>query len=360
MMNDRFYMKRALALARKGLGRTSPNPVVGCVIVGKGGVIAEGWHQACGTDHAEAAALKKAGVKARGAVMYVTLEPCAHWGRTPPCVDAILSAGIRKVVVAMIDPDKRTCGKSVRKLVSAGVEVVTGICEEEAREINAPFIKYQTMKMPFVTAKTAQTLDGRIATRTGDSKWITSDEARAFSRNVRNGFDAILAGIDTVLADDPVLDAPAKRIIKVVVDSRLRISVKAKLFKGTDPGQVIVAVTKKAPLVKARRLESLGASVIFCPEKGGRVDLEWLFKELAKREITSILVEGGAAVIGSALKAGLVDEWQVYISPKVIGDDRARASVTGLDVLKVKDAFAFRIAKVGKIGPDVLLTMRRS
>ncbi|MBF0593523.1 MAG: bifunctional diaminohydroxyphosphoribosylaminopyrimidine deaminase/5-amino-6-(5-phosphoribosylamino)uracil reductase RibD [Candidatus Omnitrophica bacterium] len=358
MPDDILYMRRALQLAGKGRGLVSPNPMVGCVIVKAGNVIAEGWHKACGQDHAEVDALKQAGAKASGATVYITLEPCAHWGRTPPCVDALIEAGVRRVVIAMTDPNPLTNGKSVEKLNEAGIKTTVGVCQDDARAMNAAFIKHMTLKMPFVVAKTAQTLDGKIGGRTGDSRWITSVEARAFARNRRNEFDAILVGKNTVLADDPGLDAPGKDIKKIVLDSRLVISERAKLFGGTESGQVILATTVKAPQAKIRRLLKRGVSVIVCPEKDGRIDLKALFKELAKKEISSILIEGGAAVIGSALKAGLVDELNVYIAPKILGDEKARSSVVGLDILKVTQAKVFRVSAVERLGMDLFLTLK--
>ncbi len=357
MPNDFLYMQRAITLAKKGLGQTSPNPMVGCVIVKAGKVIAEGWHARYGGDHAEVAALKKAGMKARGATMYVTLEPCTHWGKTPPCLKAVLDAGIKRVVVAMKDPNLVNHGRSLQALGARGVHVVFGICEEEAKALNAAFTKFITKKLPFVVAKTAQTLDGKIATRTGDSKWITSDAERAFARKKRNEFDAILVGINTVLLDDPGLNAPSKKLIKIILDSRLRLPENAKLLKGTLPGQVIVATTKKAPKAKAARLRKHGVDVLVCPERSGQVDMKWLFKALAKRKIACILIEGGAGVVGSAMRVGLVDKYHIYIAPKLIGDAQARSSVVGLDVLKVARAKKFEIEKVERIGTDVFLEL---
>ncbi|MBF0387459.1 MAG: bifunctional diaminohydroxyphosphoribosylaminopyrimidine deaminase/5-amino-6-(5-phosphoribosylamino)uracil reductase RibD [Candidatus Omnitrophica bacterium] len=358
MPDDILYMRRALRLAAKGLGKVAPNPLVGCVIVKHGKIIADGWHKEYGREHAEVVALKQAGAKAKGAVMYVTLEPCAHWGHTPPCVEAVLAAGLKKVVIAMVDPNRLTRGKSVKKLRAAGVEVIMGVGELEARELNAGFIKYISRRMPYVTAKTAQTLDGRIAARSGDSKWITSSAAREISREKRNNFAAILVGVGTVLADDPGLDAPAKPIIKIVVDSGLRTPEKARLFHGTVAGQVILAVTDKAPKAKICRLERRGVVVICCPKKEGKVDLVFLFKALASRYISSILIEGGAAVIGSALKAGLVDELNIYLAPRILGDDQARASVSGLEALNVAQARNFCFTKVERIGSDLFLILK--
>lgn len=351
------FMRRALTLAVKGKGRTSPNPMVGCVIVKGGRVISEGWHKFCGGDHAEVVALKRAGKKARGATMYVTLEPCSHWGRTPPCVEAIIKAGIKKVVVAMIDPNPVNNGKSLMLLRKAGLDVVTGICRETAGELNAVFFKYITRRLPFVVAKSAQTLDGKIATRSGDSKWITSQETREYAKRKRNAFDAILVGVETILSDDPVLDAPAKLIRKVIVDSRLRTPAKARILKASGPAQVIIATTKRARRSSREVLERAGARVVVCPAKEGRVDLKWLFKELAKEGIASILIEGGATVIGSALRAGLIDRLHVYIAPKIVGDERAKSAVARLDVMEIAKAFQFEIGAVHRIGKDVFLEL---
>ena len=356
---DEKFMRRALSLAWKGKGRTLPNPMVGCVIVKAGRVMAEGWHKFCGGDHAEIVALKQAGVKAKGATMYVTLEPCSHWGRTPPCVEAMRKAGIKKVVVATVDPNPVNNGKSLKILKRHGIKVVLGVLGQEARTMNAPFIKFITKKMPFVVAKSAQTLDGKIATRRGDSKWITSEKARAYARRKRDEFDAILVGINTVLADNPRLTAPTKILRKIVVDSRLRTPESAKLFAGSVPGQVILAVTRKAPAARFARLEKRGARIIVCPEKNGKVDLKWLFKDLAKVGIASILVEGGAAVIGSAFKERLVDSLHVYIAPRIIGDGKAQGAVTGLDIDKVSASLSFSIRYSRLIGKDLFIEADR-
>lgn len=358
MPDDTRFMLRALELAKQGRGKVSPNPMVGCVIVKQGRIIAEGWHERYGGDHAETSALKKAGAGAKGAVMYVTLEPCAHWGKTPPCSDAVLAAGIRKVVIAMVDPNPLTRGKSVRRLRRAGVTVEVGVCGDDALALNRSFTKYISGGTPFTVAKTAQTLDGRIATRRGESKWITSGEARAYARARRDEFDAIMVGIGTVLADDPTLDAPGKRIRKIVLDSRLRLPEDAGLLKGALPGQVLVAVTRNAASAKARRLEKRGVCVMLCPEKDGRVDLGRLFSRLAGERITSVLLEGGAELIGSALKAGLVDELNVYIAPLILGDIKARSSVVGLNILDVAKAKAFHLTSMEQLGRDILLKLK--
>ncbi|MBF0485766.1 MAG: bifunctional diaminohydroxyphosphoribosylaminopyrimidine deaminase/5-amino-6-(5-phosphoribosylamino)uracil reductase RibD [Candidatus Omnitrophica bacterium] len=353
--DDIHYMNRAIGLALRAQGKTSPNPLVGCVIVKNKRTIAEGWHKVCGGDHAEVDALKKAGPKAKGAVMYVTLEPCSHCGRTPPCVDAIVRAGIRKVVVAMKDPNPVNNGKSLKILEKKGVDVVCGILEKKSRDMNQPFIKYITTHMPFVVAKTAQTLDGKIATATGDSKWITREAARVSARARRNDFDAILVGVNTVLKDDPGLNAPSKRLKKVVVDSTLKTPLNARIFKGVRPGDVIVATTPRASKTKIVRLQKKGVVVIMTGLKRGQVDLKRLFKELAKKEITSILIEGGARVVSSALKEGLVDRLHIYIAPRIMGDNKALGSFIGWDVRKVKDALKFKIRSVEPIGGDLFV-----
>jgi diaminohydroxyphosphoribosylaminopyrimidine deaminase/5-amino-6-(5-phosphoribosylamino)uracil reductase len=358
MTNDIKFMQRALTIAKRGLGRTSPNPLVGCVIVKKGKVIAEGWHKRFGTHHAEVDALRKAGLRAKGATMYVTLEPCSHWGKTPPCLKAVLDAGIKRVVVAMKDPNPVNNGRSLQALGAKGVQVECGVCEGKAKDMNAPFTKFITKELPYVVAKTAQTLDGKIATRTGDSKWISSFDERRSSKNRREEFDAILVGINTVLLDDPRLNAPFKRLRKVILDSRLRIPENARLFRGTLPGQVIIATTKKAPVAKAARLRKAGVEIIVCSNLMGRVDLKRLFKELAKQKIASILIEGGAATVGAALQAGLVDKYRVYIAAKLLGDERARSSVVGLDISKVAQAKKFSIETIERIGPDVFMELK--
>lgn len=357
MGHDVVFMKRAIALAGKAQGKTSPNPVVGCVIVKDGQVIAEGWHKRCGGDHAEVMALKKAGAQARGAAMYVTLEPCSHWGRTPPCVEAVMNAGIKKVVVAMTDPNPVNDGKSLRILKKNGVTVVSGVCEREARDMNRPFIKYITKKMPFIVAKIAQSLDGKTAMRPGFSPWITAEETRLWAKKKRDQFDAILVGVNTVIEDDPELNAPSKRLKKIVVDSRLRIPEQARILKGAGVQDVIIATTSDAPQAKLKRLIKRGIQVLIMPQKGGRVALKSLFKELAKIEIASILVEGGAVVVGSALKEKLVDKLHLYLAPKVIGEAKAKGDLDGLHIQKLARALKFEITDIQRIGPDAFIEL---
>ncbi len=360
------YMQRAFTLALKGQGTTLPNPMVGAVLVKAGKVIAEGWHVRCGADHAEAMAISKAGVKAKGCELYVTLEPCSHTGRTPPCTEAIIKAGIRQVYVGVLDPNSKMNGKSVALLRKAGIVVEVGFLQDELTQMNEAFNKYITTGMPWVVAKTAQTLDGKVATLKGESKWITSDATREFSRQLRSRYNGIVVGINTVLADDPCLIVgdnnlsfpkalvgnPIKNIKKIIIDSKLRISLKARLFKETTPQDVIVVTTAQASVTKLRSLKKQ-AQVLVAPAKGGQVDLHWAFKALAKQEIAAILLEGGPTLIGSALKASLVDKMHIYIAPQIMGE--GLPSIRGLKVNSLAQTVKLKDVSLGTIGNDVFI-----
>ena len=350
-------MQMALDFAAKGKGHTSPNPMVGAVIAKGDRVIAAGWHQRCGADHAEIVALKKAGTRARGAKLYVTLEPCFHYGRTPPCVDKVIDSGIREVAIAMADPNPLTRGKSIAKLRRAGIKVKVGILRPQAEQLNEVFVKYIRSKMPFVAAKCAQTLDGKIATVTGESQWITSSKTRDYARRIRDEFDAICAGVNTVLRDDPRLNGvkKTKRLKKIILDSSLKTSLKARLFKGVWPADCIIAVTREAPPAKIKQFQNKGVRVIICPAKDGHVDLKCLLKALAKEEITSILMEGGARVIGSALKSKLVDKLYIYVAPQIIGDQDALSSIVGVDTVNIGRSIRLKDLTSRNIGQDILL-----
>jgi len=340
-------MDRAYELALQGWGRTSPNPMVGAVVVKSGKVIAEGWHAFCGGPHAEIVAIAKAGKKAKGADLYVTLEPCTHFGRTPPCTDAIIKAGIKRVFVGVKDPSRRMNGRSIQLLRRAGISVQAGFLQPELTRLNEAFNKYITTGMPFVTTKTAQTLDGKIAAVTGESKWITSRQARDYARGLRFGFDAILVGINTVLKDDPLLDAaPRKRIKKIILDVHLRTPAKARLFKGTRAEDVLIFTASGAN-------KGLKATVITAPVKDRRIDLKWAMGYLGRNAVTNVLIEGGAHVIGHALKDGLVDKMMVYTAPVVMGE--GLQAIRGLRVEKLSQALRLRDVSVGRIGGDILL-----
>ena len=356
-MTHTDYIKIAMDLALKARGQTSPNPLVGALLVKGGKIIAQGFHRRCGADHAEAAAIKKAGRRTKGASLYVTLEPCSHYGRTPPCVDLIIKSGIQKIFVGMKDPNPLMNGKSIRLLKRAGLEVKVGFLKNELKKMNESFIKYIQHKLPFVVAKFAQTLDGKIATAQGQSKWITAKEARDYGHRLRDGFDAILVGINTVLKDNPFLNAKgkSKRIKKIILDTRLQLPLKANVFKDVKPGDVIVATTTKADQRKLELLNSKNVQVMVCPFYEGRVDLQWLFKELAKMEIASILIEGGGTMIGAALKEKLVDKMMVFIAPKIMGDQKAVSSISGFQPADVNHLPRLKDLTYRKIGDDLLM-----
>lgn len=356
MIKDLDYMKMAYELAKKGMGRTSPNPMVGAVIVKGRRMVGAGWHQRRGGEHAEITALKKAGAQARGAKLYVTLEPCGHFGRTPPCVDRIIAAGISKVYVGMIDPNPLMEGKSIQRLRKAGITVEVGLLKEQLTKLNEVFVKYITSGRPFTVAKSAQTLDGKIATVTGESKWITSEKSRKFSHELRNYFDAIMVGINTVLKDDPMLNPARKsqKIKKIILDSTLRTPLNARLFQGTEKSSVLIATTAKASRRKIDLLSNK-ATVLVCPSKGGHVDLQWLWKDLGQREISSLLIEGGARVIGRALKRNLVDKLFIFIAPKIVGDQEALSSIDGLQTTDINQLVRLNNLTVYKIDQDIFI-----
>jgi diaminohydroxyphosphoribosylaminopyrimidine deaminase / 5-amino-6-(5-phosphoribosylamino)uracil reductase len=357
-MIDSDYMRKALHLALKGRGKTSPNPMVGSILVKGNKIISEGWHHRCGAEHAEHIALNKAGQLAKGARLYVTLEPCCHYGRTPPCVDQIIKKGIKEIIIGMRDPNPLTHGKTIAKLRRSGIKTKVGILNKELEQMNESFIKFMKFKMPFVVAKSAQSLDGKIATVSGQSQWITSRKTRDFARRTRDEFDAILVGINTVIKDNPRLNGhrKTKRLKKIIVDTSLKIYPKAKLFRGAQPADCIIATTKKAPNAKIKLFQSKGVHVIVCPQRRGQVHLKWLFKELAKREITSILMEGGAQVIGDALNENLVDKMHVYVAPKIMGDQNALSSIAGVRTRNVNEAIQLRNLTLEKIDEDILIT----
>ena len=349
------YMQLAFELAQKGWGRTSPNPMVGAVLVKSGQIVAQGWHKRCGGAHAEAEAIKKAGAKARGATLYVTLEPCSHYGRTPPCTEAIIKAGIKKVVIGVWDPNPLTHSKSAGILRKAGIQVESGFLQSELTQLNESFNKYITKRMPFVVAKTAQTMDGKIAASTGHSQWITSSKARAWAHQMRFGFDAILVGINTVLQDNPRLNSePRKPIKKIILDSALKTPLSARLFEGTGSQDVIIVTTAKSDPAKRKQLVKK-AQILVAPNKGRHVDMIWTFKELAKREIASVLIEGGSMVIGRALKNKLVDKYYCVIAPKIMGDENALDSIRGFHLKSVGETLKLGNVFVGKLGEDILI-----
>lgn len=360
---DIEYMRRAMELAERGVGFTNPNPVVGAVIVKGGKVIGEGWHERYGEWHAERNALKNCTGNVRGATMYVTLEPCCHHGKTPPCTEAIIEHGISRVVIGMEDPNPLVGGKGIARLKAAGIEVECGVEEEALREQNRVFLKYIATKRPWIAMKTAMTLDGKIATRTGDSKWITGTEARVFVHELRHRFMGILVGIGTVVADDPLLNCRiegrgVRQPIRVVVDSSARLGLDTQLVKTAGEYRTIVACTRFADNGKVKVLQEAGVEVWICEEQEGLVSMDNLLERLGQAGIDSILLEGGGSLNYSFLAGGFVDEVYAFIAPKIVGGMNAKTPVEGMGVEKMTDAVNLELVNVLNMGEDVLLKLK--
>lgn len=355
-MGDREYMRLALELAVKARGRTSPNPMVGAVVVRDGAIIGRGFHPRAGEPHAEVFALTAAGEAAKGATMYVSLEPCCHQGRTGPCTEALIRAGVDRVVVAMRDPNPQVGGKGIARLREAGIEVVEGVLEQEARRLNEVFVKYMTRRLPFIVLKAAVSLDGKIAAHTGDSRWITGAEAREYGHRLRDAYDAILVGAGTVRKDDPSLTTRlpegGRDPVRVVLDSRGRISPSARIFRQESKAPTVVAVTAQAKDADLRTLEAAGGLIIVAG-KGPRVDLPLLMRELAQREITSVLVEGGGEVHASFLAEGLPDKLVWFVAPKIIGGKEAPGPVGGAGIARMAEAPVLEEVTVRRMGQDI-------
>ncbi|MCX6002917.1 MAG: bifunctional diaminohydroxyphosphoribosylaminopyrimidine deaminase/5-amino-6-(5-phosphoribosylamino)uracil reductase RibD [Chloroflexi bacterium] len=356
------YMERALSLAELALGQVSPNPAVGAVIVGDGEVVGQGYTQPPGSAHAEVMALRDAGERANGAVMYVTMEPCCHYGRTPPCTQAVIAAGVKEVHVAMIDPNPMVAGKGLKELEKAGVRVFLGEHAEEAGEINEAYIKFITTGRPFVIAKFAMSLDGKISTRDGDSKWISSDESRRYVHHLRYTMDAVMVGVNTVLADNPRLTSRCsfrggmakKQPLRVILDVTGRAPVTARIFN--EPGKVLLAVGEKVLTSRKRAYTNVDTEVLDFPAKRGRIALEELLAMLGQRRVTSVLVEGGATLLGSFFDQGLVDKVIVFIAPIIIGGQKARTAVGGKGVDKVVHSLKLERIKIGRFDDDTMIT----
>jgi diaminohydroxyphosphoribosylaminopyrimidine deaminase/5-amino-6-(5-phosphoribosylamino)uracil reductase len=355
---DERFMRRALALARKGEGSVSPNPLVGAVIVRNGRIIAEGFHHCCGENHAEIDAIRNATEAIAGATFYITLEPCSHHGRTPPCVEALIAHRPVRVVVGAVDPNPLVSGKGIEALRQNGIETEVGVLEEACRESNRVFFKYIRTGLPYVTLKFAQTLDGRIAAASGHSRWISSPPSLRFAHRLRAVHDAILVGAGTVLTDNPELTCRLVRgrdPLRIVVDSRLRLSPDATVF--SDGKRTLAAATRHAPAERRRLLEKKGIEVMEIGEDpAGRVDLRELLTLLGKREISSLLVEGGAAVATSFLKENLADRLIVILAPKIVGE--GINAIGDLGIRQMDDALGFSFQRVTRRGPDLILDAR--
>jgi len=326
-------MRRALALARRGEGSVEPNPMVGCVIVRRGRVIGEGWHRRFGGPHAEVEALRRCSTSPRGATCYVTLEPCCHFGKTPPCTDALIQAGIARVVAATADPFPPVAGGGVKRLQAAGVRVEIGVLEDEARALNAPYFKRMATGRPWVILKWAQSIDGKIATRTGNSKWISSLPSRHLAHALRGRVDAVIVGVNTVLADDPELTcrlAPMRRrAVRVVLDSRLRMPSGAKLVRTAREAPTLIITTAAAPRSRRKRLESAGCEVCVVRREGRGVSPAAVLDELGRRAMTNVMIEGGGEVLASFFDADLADEAVVFVAPLLIGGAGAPGPLNG-------------------------------
>lgn len=354
----RTFMARALALAERGLGLAAPNPMVGAVVVADGVVVGEGWHEGPGTPHAEVLALRGAGPRARGGTLYVTMEPCTHHGRTPPCAPLVASSGVREVVVATRDPNPLVDGGGVRFLREAGLRVVEGVLERQARELTLGFAKHVRTGLPFVVLKLAASLDGRTAARDGSSRWITGSAARRDGHRLRAASGAVVVGAGTVAADDPALTVRldgyrGRQPLRVVVDGRGRTPPAARVFDGAAPA--LVATTRAAPPAVRAAWERAGAEVLLLeePEEEGRVSLRGLVEVLGKREVQQVLLEGGPTLAWSAVRAGLVDRLVLYVAPKLIGGAGAAGLLGGEGVVSVSEALPVSVVDVSWVGGDL-------
>jgi diaminohydroxyphosphoribosylaminopyrimidine deaminase/5-amino-6-(5-phosphoribosylamino)uracil reductase len=360
MNTDELYMRQALNLARRGLGKTSPNPMVGAVIVKNGRVISRGYHHAFGRDHAEVDALKRAKGSVAGATLYVTLEPCRHFGKTPPCTDIIIKKKIARVVIGMLDPDPRMQGESVKLLNKHHIKTTIGVLESDCRALNEKYIKQRITGAPFVTLKWAQTLDGRIATAKGSSRWIACPESLKLAHRLRAVNDAILVGVSTVIKDNPELTTrlvKGRNPLRVILDSRLRIPLNAKILQNQGKAKTLVVTTSRASKSKLAALQKMGIEVLVTPpDKKGRVDLSRLLKALGDREITSLLVEGGSEVITSFLRLNLADRLVVIIAPKILG--KGTDAVRDLHITDLAKSHHLTFEKFYKSGVDIVVEGR--
>lgn len=363
MNSDHAFMARALELARKGLYSTHPNPRVGCVIVKDGRIIGEGWHAKAGEPHAEVHALRQAGERARGATAYVTLEPCSHHGRTPPCADALVTAGVARVVAAMQDPNPQVAGSGLRRLAEAGIEVLSGVLEAEARALNAGFIKRMESGLPFVRVKLAMSLDGRTAMASGESKWITGSAARSAVQRLRARSSVVLTGADTVLSDDARLTVRNEELglgaelsalalgcppLRVLIDGRLRVPLDVPFFQA---GTALVATCAAA--TARDRYQAEGHELLAVPSSNGHVDLRKLLVELASRGVNEVLVEAGPRLAGAFARLGLVDEYQIFMAPKLLGS--TARPLMDLPLARMDEAPALKVVDMRAVGEDWLI-----
>ena len=388
---DIEYMHRAIALAKKGAGFVNPNPMVGCVVVKDGEIIAEGYHEYYGGFHAERNALTNCNSDCNGATLYVTLEPCCHYGKTPPCTEIIIEKGIKKVVVGLLDPNPLVAGKGIKILEDAGIEVVTGVEVDKIKELNKVFLKYIKTKRPYVLLKTAMTLDGKIASYTGDSKWITNEKSRQLVHKLRSEMMGIVAGIGTVKADDPMLNCRIEgqqstdnsqqslttkvhQPIRIIVDTKASISLDSNIVKTANEYRTILAIGRDVTPVASKKqecrdvtlvasdkvemLKSLNVEILYCDEKDGHVDINDLMIKLGQKGIDSLLLEGGATLNAAFLQAGCVDEVYAFIAPKIIGGEHSKSPVGGQGIELMKDAIMLKDIKIETFDNDILIKCR--
>lgn len=358
---DEEFMQRALDLATLATGRTNPNPMVGAVIVKDNRIIGEGYHHKAGTPHAEVHALKAAGDNSREATVYVSLEPCSHFGKTPPCADALIKAGVKRVVIAMVDPNPKVAGQGIKRLKNAGVEVEVGVLEKQARRINEVFLKHIQTGKPFVAMKTAMTLDGKIACASGDSKWITNEESRAYVHQLRNTYEAIMVGIGTVLKDDPRLNTrldveDLRDPIRVIIDTHLELPVESHIVQSASEQRTIVYCSNRVDQQPIQLLESKGIEVIAINDENGFLPLAEVFKSLYEFGICSLLVEGGGEVNGYLVQHQLVDKLYWFVAPKILGGRESLSPVGGAGIQQMKDAYLLNQIEIQRFGEDVLFT----
>ncbi len=355
--NHEYFMNIAMRLALKAKARTYPNPMVGAVVVKNGRIIGRGYHEKAGMSHAEIIALDEAGKNAKGANLYVTLEPCAHFGRTPPCTDTIIKSRVKEVIVGMVDPNPLNNGRGINMLRKQRIKVRVGFLEDKLRKINEVFIKYISKRMPFVTVKVAQSLDGRIATKRGDSKWITSDKSRSFSHRIRSNYDAIMVGVNTILRDNPKLDTwfSKRHPIKIVVDSQLSTPADSNIFSAASRVIIVTLPSRLGQETENRKILAQKAKILEVKEKAGQINLKSMMKKLAQLEITNILAEGGGTLIGSLFDEGLVDKILFFVSPKIIGGKEAIGSVMGEGIARIDKAIKLNAVRLRRLGEDFLV-----
>jgi diaminohydroxyphosphoribosylaminopyrimidine deaminase / 5-amino-6-(5-phosphoribosylamino)uracil reductase len=356
---DQHMMQRALALARRARGYTCPNPTVGAVVVRDGAIVGEGYHRACGQPHAEAEALARAGDKARGATIYITLEPCDHVGRTPSCTEAILAAGIKRVVVGAADPNPKVRGKGLKRLQNAGVEVVTGVLEPQCLDLNRDYNHYISSRLPWVTLKWAMTLDGKIATRTGNSRWISGEASQRWAHHLRARYTAVLVGLGTALTDDPLLTVRhvrGRQPTRIVLDSRGELPLESRLVQSAMEVPLWVAITNRAPEAWRWALVGNGVEVLeIAADSHGYVDIKALLCELGSREVMSVLVEGGSKVLGSFFDAGLWNQISAVIAPKLAGGEKAPSPFGGTGIGKMVEAPMLADMRWRRLGDDFII-----